>query len=108
MPDSRRFSGTAHLSSCGGFIVIMEAIEEWLKYIVPCTRVLRTRYRAGLYNRLRNFADDPEYMEVLEKLRARCNEFTTQYTRPEIVAFKKVELSKPKAPKKPKRKRPRK
>ena len=52
----------------------------------------------------RNFADDPEYKEVLDKLRARCDEFTTQYTRPEIVAFKKAELAKPRRPKRTRRK----
>jgi len=54
-------------------------------------------------DQLRNFADNPEYKEVLEKLRARCDEFTAQYTRPEIVAFKRAELAKPREPKRPRR-----
>ncbi len=54
-------------------------------------------------DQIRNLADNPEHKEVLEKLRARCDEFTAQYTRPEIVAFKKSELAKPREPKRPRR-----
>jgi arylsulfatase A-like enzyme len=45
-------------------------------------------------DQIKNFADDPEYKEVLEKLRARCDELTAQYTRPEIVVFKESEHAK--------------
>lgn len=51
-------------------------------------------------DQLKNFAADPEYKQVLESLRARCDEFTAEYTRPEIAAFKKAAGSAPEKTKK--------
>lgn len=51
-------------------------------------------------DQLKNFAGDPEYKQVLESLRARCDEFTVEYTRPEIVALKKAAGSAPEKTKK--------
>lgn len=51
-------------------------------------------------DQLKNFANEPEYKEILKTMRARCDEFVAEYTRPEIVAFKKAELAKPPKPKK--------
>ncbi len=51
-------------------------------------------------DQLKNFAADPEYKQILESLRARCDEFTQEYTRPEIVALKKVAGSAPEKTKK--------
>jgi len=51
-------------------------------------------------DQLNNFADDPEYKAVLEKMRAHCDEFTAEYTRPEIVAFKNAANAKAKSARK--------
>ena len=45
-------------------------------------------------DQLRNVADDPEYKATLKRLRARCDAFTAQYTRPEVVAFKEARQEK--------------
>jgi len=52
-----------------------------------------------------NLATDPEYHQVLENMRARCDEYIRKYTRPEIVAFKKEQMAKAPKSKKTRRKK---
>ena len=40
-------------------------------------------------DQLKNLANDPEYAPVLKRMRARTDEFTEKYTRPEIVALRR-------------------
>ena len=93
MPTSRPVAGTAPPLPCGGFtrlqrlccrhcgqVIIRVTIssaggsarggEEWLKHIVPCTRVLRTRYRAGLYYRFRRRARRDRFLRPTTELAA--------------------------------------
>ncbi len=42
-------------------------------------------------DQLTNLAKDPEYAPVLKRMRARTDEFTEKYTRPEIVALKRLQ-----------------
>jgi arylsulfatase A-like enzyme len=54
-------------------------------------------------DQFKNFANEPEYKEILETMRARCDEYVEKYTRPEIVAFKKEQAANPQPGKKVKK-----
>lgn len=45
---------------------------------------------------IQNLVQNPHYTETLQAMRARCNDFLAQYTRQEIVDFKKIQSTQPK------------